>query len=340
MIETFHDRDKVLTKYLLDELGDAERSGLEEAMLLDEELFERAQVVEMNLIDGYVRGEMSAEESLRFEEGFMALPDNADKVNRARMFHNSLRRLREKESAASSEAAAAKKQGWLRRLGELFRTPFPALALAASVLLLIFAAFYAPYFNPRPTAGTNEMAANLTPPVPRQSPAASPPNNSPPANVAPPQQTSSPAASPTKEPPVRVPPSAGAEVARNEPEKYTKEVCLFCEGQAGVERGGADPMHITLGEGIRYLKLKYELLGDIRERDTYFVTIKNRYNDAIKLKDGEKRQEVRQVKRKEKGREKRFIIITLPVGVFEDDGSYKFEIDEPNFSPSTFTINR
>jgi hypothetical protein len=339
MIETFHDRDKVLTKYLFNELGDAERRELEGEMLLDEELFERAQVVEMNLIDGYVRGEMSAEEGLRFEEGFMALPDNADKVNRARMFHNSLRRLHEKESAASSNTAA-KKQGWFRRLGELFRTPFPALAFAASILLLIFAALYATYINQRPAEDSNRIAANLTPPAPKQTPANSPPSNSPPANVATPQQTSSPAASPAKKPPVRVAPSEGVEVARNESEKYTKDVCLFCEGQAGVERGGAGPLHITLGEGIRYLKLKYELLGDIPERDTYFVTIKNRYNDPIVLKDGEKRQEVRQVKRKERGREKRFIIIKLPVGVFKDGGSYKFEIDEPNFSPSTFTINR
>ena len=86
MIETFSDADKLLVRYLYRELKQDEATQLEDEMLLDDELAERAEVVEMNLIDGYVRGELSAAERLRFEERFLVDSENRDKVERARIF--------------------------------------------------------------------------------------------------------------------------------------------------------------------------------------------------------------------------------------------------------------
>jgi hypothetical protein len=140
--------------------------------------------------------------------------------------------------------------------------------------------------------------------------------------------------------PTKAPPPRGNEIARNDRAKYTKEVYLFREDQAGTERTGGDSVPITLDKKIRYLKLGYELLGDIRDRETFFVTIYDRYNDPLELNEGEKKQEVKTVWRSEAGRRRRFIIIEVPVSAFKDRGPYKFEIDEPNFSPAPFTITK
>lgn len=326
MIETFHERDKVLTRYLFNELGAAERSGLEDEMLLDEELFERVESVEMTLIDGYVRGEMMPEESLRFERRFMGVPENREKVNRARMFHKSLHRLHEQASAATPMHAP--RRGWLRRLSEFFRRPLPALALTAATLLLICGGlYYAWRLSQRSQANPETVVkASPSPIVPPQKTDHTPtPNNSPTPNSSP---------TPAKVPPV----GGGVEIARNDRAAYTKEVYLFREEPAGVERGGGDAVPITLDKRNRYLKLVHELLDDIQDRETFAVTIHDRDGDPIELKGGQKRQMVKTVRRKEAGRLRRFISVEVPVRAFKDDGPYKFEIDEPNFSPALFTI--
>ena len=340
MIETFHERDEALVRYHFNELGDVERTELEDEMLLDEALSERAQIVEMNLIDGYVRGELTAEENVRFEKGFMASPDNRDKVNQARMFHNSLLRLHERGTAAPPEsvpgqAVAAPRRGWLHRLSELFRMPLPALAFMASILLLTFGALlYVSYVNRRIPANSNAVARYPTPPAPEPTPTVAPTaNSSPTPDATPPRRELPPATPPTK-----APPSGGVELARNDRGRYTKEVYLFRDGQTNAERSGGDPVPITPDKKIRYLKLVHELLGDIRDRDSFFVTIYDRYNDPIELNGGERKQEVRTVRRREAGRLRRYIIIEVPLSAFKDKGPYKFEIDEPNFSPAPFTI--
>jgi hypothetical protein len=340
MIDTFHERDEALVRYHFNELGDAERIGLEDEMLLDEELFERAHVVEMNLIDSYVRGEMTAEERMRFERGFLAASENRDKVARARMFHKSLGRLHEggptaPPEAVPEQAGAEPRRERIRRLGELFRRPLPSLAFGALALLLVFGGlYYLVRITGRLPADSDTARTHPTPSAPKQTLANTPtPDNSPPADATPPPHELLPA------PSLRAAPqSKGVELARNDSARYTKEVCLFCEDQAGSERSGGDLVHITLGKKIRYLKLRHELLGDIRDRDSYFVTIYDKYDDPLKLKGDETKQEVKTVRRKEAGRLRRFVIVELPVSTFKDNGPYKFVIDEPNFSPAMFTI--
>ena len=59
-------KDERMTRYLLGELAEEEMVALESAYLSDEVLLERLCAVETELIDAYVRGELSAGQRERF----------------------------------------------------------------------------------------------------------------------------------------------------------------------------------------------------------------------------------------------------------------------------------
>lgn len=112
MIETAYGKDNLLVKYLFHELSEREVEELEDEMLRDDELFERMQVVEMKLIDSYVRREMTEEERSRFKQRFLASPNNQAKVEEARAFHRGLRAPREKLPVASPAAHTLPSRWW------------------------------------------------------------------------------------------------------------------------------------------------------------------------------------------------------------------------------------
>lgn len=335
-MDAFNDKDKVLVSYLFNELSETETREFEDEMLLDDELFERLPVVEMILIDNYVRGEMNAAERSRFEEKFLARPEKREQVNHARMFHQSLQRLHERQPIVSP--ADARKQGWLQQLAGLFFRPLPVLVLTALALFFAFAAFYV--LAPRSESPVNQQSevtpssTTVTVPGNVNGVVRSEPDNSATVKPIPP-----PAKSPRSIAHNKAPQSSPSELARNEPDKYTRSVCLFCQDQPSVERSGGNPLPITLNKKTTHLRLIYELLDEIPRRETFVVTIKNRYNDPIDLKNGASTQEIRPVQ-KGKRQKRRFIILSIPIRSFKDSGPYTFEIDEPNFSPASFTITK
>lgn len=134
MIETAAGKDNLLVKYLLHELSEREVEELEDKMLRDDELFERMQVVEMKLIDSYVRREMTEEESSRFQRRFLASPNNQSKVEEARAFHRGLRALREKQPVVSPAARTRPSRRWFITSPG---SPAPAAVLIAVGLCLV-----------------------------------------------------------------------------------------------------------------------------------------------------------------------------------------------------------
>jgi len=129
MIETAAGKDNLLVKYLLHELPEREVEELEEEMLRDDELFERMQVVEMKLIDSYVRGEMTEEEKSRFQRRFLAIPDNQSKVEEARAFHGSLRVLHQKRPVVPPAAHTQPPRRWF--------TAMPGRPTQAAVVIAV-----------------------------------------------------------------------------------------------------------------------------------------------------------------------------------------------------------
>ena len=69
-----------LFRYLLDDLPQSDREGIEEKCLLDEEWFEQLQAMEAQLIRDYLKGDLDPEQRRRFQAKYLQVPDLKRKV--------------------------------------------------------------------------------------------------------------------------------------------------------------------------------------------------------------------------------------------------------------------
>lgn len=88
---------KKLTRYVLGELDERERERLEADYFEDDDAFEQMLIAEEELTDAYARGELSVEESARFEACYLSSPRGRERVQ----FSRALAR-------AASEATSAR----------------------------------------------------------------------------------------------------------------------------------------------------------------------------------------------------------------------------------------
>ena len=305
MIETLSDEDKLLVRYLFNELDKHEARELEDEMLVDEELEDRAEVLEMNLIDCYVRNELSTDERERFEKGFLADPENRDKLDNAMMFHDSLRLLHEKDQRASGSD-----QSWRRGLSSVFARPLPALALFTTVVLLLTALVV--FEIRRRGHKTNNLSTNSSLAVNvQQNTNIASPNNSP------------------------QPVPSEPELAQNN--RDTQYEFVHRQDSNSGERGG-ETAHFSLGPQVKNLVLMYELIDDkAAQRETYGVTIKNQYGERI-WPQNKAKEEIEPVFTKGTKRRK-LIMVKIPVKVFIDGGPYLFELDD-NLPAKQFNVKK
>jgi hypothetical protein len=77
-------RRVTIRRYLLGGLSIRERARLEERYFKSDDLFEKMEMVEDELIDAYVRGQLSESESRLFEENYLSSERRRDKVRIAR----------------------------------------------------------------------------------------------------------------------------------------------------------------------------------------------------------------------------------------------------------------
>ena len=77
-------RRATLRRYLLGGLSARERARLEERYFKKDDLFEKIEMVEDELVDAYVRGSLSESESRLFEENYLSSERRRDKVHMAR----------------------------------------------------------------------------------------------------------------------------------------------------------------------------------------------------------------------------------------------------------------
>ena len=309
MVETFSDEDKLLVRYLFNELDENEARDFEDEMLLDDELAERVEVVEMNLIDCYVRNELIAAECLRFEERFLVDPENKVKVDRARMFQQSLRLSFDKNQFVTQPTD---NQGWRGIFHGFFARPLPALALLTTVVILIAALIV--FEIRRRTHTPNSLTTNSAPPAPV--------NQNTPDSTTP--------ASPSK--------NAGPELARSDPQKYTQHEYIHRQDWNGAERGGP-VVHLTIGPQVKTLNLVYELGNDkAAAKETYGITIKNQYGERV-WPQNKLKEDIKPVFEKG-GKRQKLIVVMVPVKVFADAGPYSFEIDDQYLPAKQFTVKK
>jgi hypothetical protein len=78
------DSDQIIIKYLLNKMSVEERERFEDAYLTDGDLFEDVQALEAELIEDYVKGELSDSDSQSFERHYLTTEQDLARVENAR----------------------------------------------------------------------------------------------------------------------------------------------------------------------------------------------------------------------------------------------------------------
>lgn len=130
------EEQRLVRRYLLGEIADAERERVERRFMTDSEYREMVQVIEVELIDDYLAGHLSDEERVRFDSYFLATTRQTQKVEMAK----ALDRYFSVEAAAHSPPALEEQTATEPRRGFFdflrLRNPVVAFSLAAALLFV------------------------------------------------------------------------------------------------------------------------------------------------------------------------------------------------------------
>lgn len=132
------DQEQVI-KYFLGDLSEIERAAIEERLFTDENFGQYVEDAENDLIDEFVRGELSARETQLFSLNFLVSERRREKVRVAQVLRDELFSAKPPLNIVS---ASAEKTSFIENLKSIFRAPQIALT-AFALLLLIFAGWFA-----------------------------------------------------------------------------------------------------------------------------------------------------------------------------------------------------
>ena len=125
-----HD-ERSMVRYLLGDLSAEEEARTEDRAFADKDYMAALDAAEADLIDAYVRGELSQAERRGFESRFLTSPQRRRKVEFAR----NLARVAD-ESAAAEGVSLKRPPAWLSLMG-MFRGWNPALQFALGLAALV-----------------------------------------------------------------------------------------------------------------------------------------------------------------------------------------------------------
>ena len=139
-------KESVSKEYLLRTLTETEMTRLEEKYFANHEAFEQLEIAEDELVDAYVRNNLSSEERMRFEKNFLALPRVARRVAFAKTLVHATSRPNASIPQVIDQPISAREQSissdrvvktWSWKAA-FWRLPFLQRAAFASVVLVIF----------------------------------------------------------------------------------------------------------------------------------------------------------------------------------------------------------
>jgi hypothetical protein len=127
------DNEKLIAQYLLGELPEEQQVEIEDRAFSDKEYLANITAVENDLIDEYVRGELSGTERQRFESRFLASAERRKRVEFAKALRTVI------SEPVRSEKQDARRWSWRESLYAFFSGLNPAarLALVAAAILFI-----------------------------------------------------------------------------------------------------------------------------------------------------------------------------------------------------------
>ncbi len=130
------DDDLLIKRYLLAAVSEDEREQVEKRLMSDDDFFQQINLVEDELVDQYLDGELSEADRRRFEVSFLCAPERQHKLRFARA-------LRTYAAGAAHEGASRQKpekKPALRSLLDILKPTRVALGYALAVALLILVA--------------------------------------------------------------------------------------------------------------------------------------------------------------------------------------------------------
>jgi|ERR1043166_1379408 cell division protein FtsB len=133
-------QDQVITQYLLGTLPEVERERLDELSVTSEEFAESLSANEKDLIDAYVRGELSGTTLAQFESHYLASPIRRERVEFAEAFQVFAKTQTVSASRGGAGVDGERKSGWLSK-PNIFGGQAPVLkwGFAAAVVVLLTA---------------------------------------------------------------------------------------------------------------------------------------------------------------------------------------------------------
>src|SRR5215510_3807097 len=135
--------EQLMTRYLVGVATEEERGEVEEHFLRNAEYLRRLRALESEVIDDYVRGEMSAAWRQSFERRALASPQGREQVARARKFHALLDQITSEDRVTSEERepapliAGSRKSLWEKLRARLFTPMLMSQYGVATVALFL-----------------------------------------------------------------------------------------------------------------------------------------------------------------------------------------------------------
>src|SRR6266545_7549396 len=124
--------ENLIRRYLLGELAEADQDALEQELLIDRGKFDQVWAVENELVDSYVRGEMSRADRKRFESHYLASPLHRERMAIAESFLTSI------DQAPGETVEVSEKESivpWRRRFP--LRSPRPVFGPVFGMVLVM-----------------------------------------------------------------------------------------------------------------------------------------------------------------------------------------------------------
>jgi hypothetical protein len=128
--------DQTIVGYLLNELSEADQESFEEAYLKDEGLFEQLRSIEEELIEDYVKRDLSRRERRLFERRYLVSERRRASVEAARQLVEVCSLLASSQAAANDTSGSKWYSAGLR-LWTLTKQHFAQVGVVATVILLL-----------------------------------------------------------------------------------------------------------------------------------------------------------------------------------------------------------
>jgi hypothetical protein len=284
--------DNVLEAYLFDELPEDQIAPLEDELLRDEELYDRLETLEMNLIDRYLEDEMTAEEKRRFEDGFLSHADNQRKLEEARVFRESVASLREKRPPPNvvSFPIAFRKFFQSVRVQQVTAAAVALIVIALIVVLAIIRSRE----RAMPDSNFSRLGSRSSPSV---------------------------------TPEIRIPDQLSPSPTKPASKNRVRERWLYLKDDPTGVMGSGEDVTVTIFPNTEVVRLRFELLDDTLTKDSFRVTVKDQMGYPIFPSPGTIAVTPSPIRYH--GATRRAISIDVPVSSLKIGQRYRFEILEP-----------